>query len=193
MTPTHQSEQSTIRDYLSVIQRRKWIVIVMVVLVPLAATALALRQTKEYQGSADVLLTQQDVASSLTGVDLNGQQPDPARFAETQAQLAKVPQLAQQVLTRAGLQRSPAQLIANLDVSPEQNADLLTFKVTDPNRGLASELTTLYAQEFIGYRQKLQNQALVKAKLEVDSQLSRLARSKRQKSPLYADLQDRSR
>ena len=54
-----------LREYLHILQRRKWIVLLAVVIVPLAAVALALRQSPLYQSSADVLLRYQSLPSTV--------------------------------------------------------------------------------------------------------------------------------
>ena len=52
MTGGHVGHAATLRDYLHVVQRRKWIILTAVVLVPAAAVAFSLHQQKLYQASA---------------------------------------------------------------------------------------------------------------------------------------------
>ena len=54
---------STLRDYLRVVRRRKWIILQAVVLVPLAAVLVSLRQQDLYESSAQVLLSKADLLS----------------------------------------------------------------------------------------------------------------------------------
>ena len=77
---THQ-HGSTLRDDLRVVKRRRWIIPQAVIQVPLAAVLSSLRQEKMYQASAEVLLSQQ-----------------PDRVAQTQADLARVPEVARGTL-----------------------------------------------------------------------------------------------
>ena len=63
MTGGHGGHAATLRDYLQVVRRRKWIILTAVVLVPLAAVAFSLHQQKLYQASAQVLLNSQNLAS----------------------------------------------------------------------------------------------------------------------------------
>ena len=58
-----------LRDYLHVLQRRKWIVLLAILIVPLAAVALSLRQSPLYQSSADVLLRYQSLPSTVSGIN----------------------------------------------------------------------------------------------------------------------------
>ena len=56
MTATIESDTVTPHDYLRVIRRRKWMVVLAALLVPLAVVAFSLQQQRLYEASADVLL-----------------------------------------------------------------------------------------------------------------------------------------
>jgi uncharacterized protein involved in exopolysaccharide biosynthesis len=89
-----------LRDYLHILRRRKWIVLLAVVIVPLSAVALALRQSPLYQSSADVLLRYQSLPSTLSGIsDPNSYSYyiDPVRSTDTQLQVAELPILGNRV------------------------------------------------------------------------------------------------
>ncbi len=60
----HSGHAASLRDYLHVVRRRKWIILQAVVLVPAAAIAFSLHQQKLYQASAQVLLSSQNLAAS---------------------------------------------------------------------------------------------------------------------------------
>ena len=64
MTSGHAEHSATLRDYLHVLRRRKWLVILAVFLVPAAAIGFSLHQQKLYQASAQVLLSTQNLAAS---------------------------------------------------------------------------------------------------------------------------------
>src|SRR5947209_8667164 len=81
---------STLRDYLQVARRRKWIIIQAALIVPLAALAFSINQQAQYQGSAEVLLsTGPDLSDQLTGTPSYNNTPAD-RLAQTQASLARV-------------------------------------------------------------------------------------------------------
>jgi uncharacterized protein involved in exopolysaccharide biosynthesis len=54
----------TLRDYVHVLRRRKWIVIAIVI-APLVAVVIAHRQPSRYEASAQVTVSQQDLPSSV--------------------------------------------------------------------------------------------------------------------------------
>ncbi len=162
---------STLRDYLRVARRRKWIILQAVVLVPLAAVLFSMRQEKQYRASAEVLLSQQNLASALTGTPTPAQFTAPDRVAQTQADLARVPEVAQRTLTAVRLRRSPLDLLNHSSVSAQQNADLLEFSVTDHDPDLAVRLATAYADAYTKYREELDTASLVKARTEVQQRM----------------------
>src|SRR5215216_6184748 len=93
---------STLRDYLQVVRRRKWVIVQAAVLVPVVAVLFSVRQEAMYQSSADVLLSRQNLATTLTGVQDTtnvGTQAD--RAAQTQADLARSPEVAKRALHQA--------------------------------------------------------------------------------------------
>ena len=61
-------ESLTLRDYLGVLWRRKWIIILVTVVATVAAFGFSYRQAKVYEAQADLIYEQQlDVANPLTG------------------------------------------------------------------------------------------------------------------------------
>ena len=61
-------EGLTLRDYLGVLWRRKWIIILVTVVATVAAFGFSYRQAKVYEAQADLIYEQQlDVANPLTG------------------------------------------------------------------------------------------------------------------------------
>ena len=87
-------ESSSLHDYLNVLRRRKWLVLEAVIIVPAVAIALSLIQTPKYQASAEVLLSRQNLAALLNNATDQSLAGDPARLAQTQADLARVPEVA---------------------------------------------------------------------------------------------------
>src|SRR5919197_1689729 len=181
------SEATTVRDYLSVVRRRKWIILQALVLVPAAAVFFSLQQERLYQATAEVLIGRQNLAASLTGtVDPTVyQQAD--RIIQTQAELARVPDVARRVLDHAGLAGSVsvAEFLGRSSVSAKQNADLLEFKVTDPSPSRAAELATLYANEFKTYRREIDTASLERARTEVSKRIAQLDKHAKANSALY--------
>src|SRR4051812_35462091 len=123
-----EARTASLRDYLHVLRRRKWIILQAAVLVPLAAVLFSLHQTRLYQATAQVLLSNQNLANALTGTaQSSGVSLQADRVAQTQADLARVRGVAEGALAEAGVKRPASDLLAHSSVSARPNADLLEF------------------------------------------------------------------
>ena len=185
------SNASTLRDYLHVLRRRKWLVLLAVVLVPASAVAFSLRQSELYEATAQVLISRQNLASQVNGTpDPYSSQPAD-RVLQTQANLARVPAVAVQVITSADLRETTDEFLKRSSVTPKQNSDLLDFKVTDSNPAVAARLATAYATQFTNYRRQLDTSAFESARADVTNRLKQLADAGQGDSALYASLVDK--
>src|SRR5437870_11081273 len=96
-------QTTTLRDYLRIVRRRKWIIVQAIILVPVAAGVISYRQQQLYQGSAAVLLSRQNLAANLTGTQDPTVYQQADRVAQTQADVARVPTVAERTLRAVGL------------------------------------------------------------------------------------------
>lgn len=192
MTTGGDAHAATLRDYLHVVRRRKWIILQAVVLVPLAAVLFSLHQQTLYQADAQVLLSSQNLAAQLTGTQSTGINLQPDRIAQTQAAVARVPQVAQRVLDRIpGTGLTPEQLLAASSVATAANADILTFSVTNHDPGLARMLVNAYAAAYTVYRRQLDTASIQRALASVDVRIKELVKAHDRRSALYASLVER--
>jgi capsular exopolysaccharide synthesis family protein len=185
-------EQSTLQRCLGVLRRRKWLALLPVVLTAGFAVLYSLSQPHRYEATATTLLTRQNLASTLNGSVSPDVYQDPVRLAQTQVDIARVPALAARVLRVNRLHdRTVDEFLASSRVSPEQNADVLDFRVTDPSRNLAVQLATSYAREYTVYRRALDSIGIARAEQDVRRQLRRLHENGRTGSPLYTSLKEK--
>jgi tyrosine-protein kinase len=183
---------SSLRDYLRLIRRGKWLVLQAVVLVPAAAVLLSLQQQHLYEASSEVLLARQNVAAALTDTPDVTLSQDAARLVETQANLARVPAVAVRALMEAKVfDRTAQELLDSSTVSAKANADLLEFTVTDPSPAVAARLASAYAKEFTVYRRQLDTAALRRARGGLSRRLRALEESGDRTSALYASLAEK--
>ena len=188
----HAAQAATLRDYLHVVRRRKWIILMAVVLVPVAAVAFSLHQQKLYQASAQVLLSSQNLAATLTGTQQTGVAQDPTRIAQTQADVARVPTIAARVLRKvAGTGWTSQEFLGHSSVTAASSADILTFVVTNHDPGLAWKLVDAYASSYTVYRRQLDTASITRALAGVDHRIAQLARAGDRHSALYASLVER--
>jgi capsular exopolysaccharide synthesis family protein len=174
-------------DYLQVLGRRKVLVVATLLLVPVTAVAFSLRQTPVYQASAEVLLTHQNIRDAITG----GTPPyiDPARDAQTQAELARGQQVLARVIEAVPVANlTQAELMKSSSVSPTLGSDLLTFSVKNSNPALAKRLATAYANAFVGYQRVQDVRSIETALAGVKDQLVQLEVADAKKTPSYKAL-----
>jgi receptor protein-tyrosine kinase len=182
----------TLRDYLQVVKRRKWIILTTTLLVPAAALLFSLHQQRLYQASALVLLSSENLAAPLTQTQGTGLQLTPDRIAETQAEIARASTVAGRTLALVpGSGLSPQRFLNDSNVSTAPNADILTFAVTNHSPAMAQRLADAYAQAYTGYRRNLNSASIRGALTGVNRQISELVRRGDTHSALYPGLVDR--
>ena len=192
------SDQSVLRDWLSVLSRQKWIVLLALVVAPLLAFVISSGQQRLYQASATVLLTgQSPTAAQALNLTASASTP-PDRYAATQAQLARVRPVAMMAVRDPSLpHRTATELLANSSVSADPTGDLLTFSVTDPSPAVAMRLSKSYATAFTVYRHRLDTAAVSAALRDSQRKLDAMTAAGQSGSPLFrrlaatqSDLQD---
>jgi capsular exopolysaccharide synthesis family protein len=172
-------------DYLRVLGRWKLAFILILVLVPAAAVGSSLMQTPTYGATAQVLI---DPFGSTPGTYV-----DPQRVAQTQATLARGPDVVNRVLDavpQAGLDQE--ELLDDSSVSATLGSDILTFYVENSDPALAKPLATQYAKAFTEYKQQLDNEAAAAALAQIRQQMAQLnAEGNGEGTPDYDALQRR--
>jgi capsular exopolysaccharide synthesis family protein len=184
----------TLRDLLRIAWRRKVLLLVTAMVVPLTAAALSLRSTPSYDASAQVVLTQQDLGSLLEGLpNASGTSGDPQRDAETQASVALAPQIANAAVAEAkpGGGMTGDDLLAASNVTAADAADILTFDVIDKNPARAARLVNAYAHQYTVYRANSDASALQAVINSVQKKLATLDAAGEKGSALYSAYEDR--
>jgi Mrp family chromosome partitioning ATPase/capsular polysaccharide biosynthesis protein len=156
-----------LREYLHILRRRKWIVVLAVVIVPAAAVALSLRQSPLYEASADVLLRYQNLPSTLSGIsDPNSYSyyVDPIRSTDTQLQVATLPLLTDRVAAALRKRGVPGPSAGDsTGVAAVSDTDVLRFTGRSGTPERAALLATEYARQFTRYRQELDTVSITTA------------------------------
>lgn len=185
---TQHSTGSALGGYLRVLRRGALVVIGTAIVVTGIAVASSLSQEKLYEASADVFLSgARNLPSNLA--ELQVYNLDPERAGNTQANLARVPEVARTALRKAKVRgRTPKDLLGSSTVTTKPKADILTFTVTDPDRDLANRLATAYANAFTGYRREIDTSSIVDARRQIEQRLRALEASRNTRGRLYEDL-----
>jgi polysaccharide biosynthesis transport protein len=182
-------DESVLRDWLSLLSRQKWIVLLAVTVVPLLAFAASHSQQRLYRASATVLVSEQNPTAEALKLTSSVASP-PDRYAATQAKLARVGTVARMAVKAAHVpHRTATALLANSSVSADPTVDLLTFSVTDPAPAVAMTLANVYAREFTVYRRALDTGALSAAIADAGRKLNAIVASGGGGSPLASRLE----
>ena len=179
---------SALSHYLRVVRRGAWIVLLTTVVVTGLAIVTSRSQDKVYEASAEVFLSgARNLPPNLT--DVSQVYVDPVRAVETQARLARVPEVARRAVDtpRFG-DRTPQDLLASSTVTPNADADILTFTVSDGDPNAAAELASAYARAFTKYRRRLDTQSIVQAQRQLEERLAALDEAGKTRSGLYREL-----
>jgi non-specific protein-tyrosine kinase len=178
----------SLRDYLQIFYRRKWLVIVAMVVIPTAVVLYSLQQAPSYRADAEVLLSSQNVASTLSGAPDNSSSQDADRNSQTQSALARVPAVAEAAIPASGVPISLDTFLKQSSVTSSPNSDLLTFVVSDRTPTGAKRLVNAYARAFASYREALDTASLRRARREVSTRLRSLTSAGNRGSALYRNL-----
>jgi succinoglycan biosynthesis transport protein ExoP len=185
----HVPEIRSLADYLRVIRRGKWVLLLSILVGVATALSLSLRQESLYRATAEVLLNQESVASRLTGIDDPNMQ-DPVRFAETQVDIARAPALAQRVKRQTGID---IDLLERSRVRARPDSNVLEFAVTHPKRQSAALLANKYADQYTRYRRELDTAALRRARGDLLREIERVRDAGGEGTPLFERLLEEAR
>jgi len=178
-TPRVSAESEGRADAASIISfvaRQRWAVIVPTVLLLAAAMAHTLPQKRLFQGSAYVLISQENLASAVSGEPQVQYTADEFfQVQQTQADLALSPLVARRVLASVGSRgEGVRELLARTDVVPDRSANFIVFEVSDPLPSRAQALSVAFAQQYVQYANQLNTASIAAAKASVDRSLAKL-------------------
>src|SRR6266498_23026 len=190
MTDAFASRPTTLADYLEIVRRRKWIIVLPLLLAPAMAVILSLRQQSLYQASAQIYVKRADIAAAVAGVTDPTLQVDPVRFLKTKASVVRDPKLAERVVATAGVPgMTPGSFLGSSSVTPNPDADLLEVVVNNLEAQNAVRLVNTYADEMTHYLTEVDTARINDALETVKARITSLrAQGVTLGSPAYATL-----
>jgi succinoglycan biosynthesis transport protein ExoP len=165
---------STLRFYLTII-RRRWLPMLIAFVIPVAiALVIALHATKQYAGTALVVINRQSLADELTGAaNPSASSSDFLNIINTYATAAHSTQVADRAAAAVpSAHLTGAELLSKSTVTARSDADIVTFTVTDPDPALALKLARTFANEFVRYEEGLAVSSIDAALRQVDARLA---------------------
>jgi len=182
----------SLRDYLAVLRRRKWIVIAVLIVMVAAAAVYSLQQSPLYRGESQVLLNLQDAAAALSGAPSASSSVEASRVIQTQADLARAPAVMTSTVRSSGVPISASEFRDQSSVTTSPDSDLIQFQVDYEEPDGARSLANAYAREFVNYREELDTASLHRARRGVEQRLQELEAAGDQDSALYQKLASKS-
>lgn len=148
-------------DYLRIIRRRGWIVLLAVLITMGSAFVFSKAQTPLYRSTQRILIApaRNDFGLTQTMVDL----------LNSYATWMKTETRAQMVIDTLKLDNTPGQLLAAVNITPDRNNDLLSIDVDLSDGEQANRIARAYGEVFTQWRiqqnQPLQLQDRINAEL----------------------------
>jgi succinoglycan biosynthesis transport protein ExoP len=142
-------------ELLSVLWRRKLVVVMVIVLSVVVSTALSLRSPKEYAASAQLLFREPGFAQALFGNNLfsPGQQ-EPQRTTQTNIDVVTSRNVGEEAKSLLGLKEPVSALVDSISVQPNADADIATIKATRSKPREAAAVANAFAEGYIIYRRQ---------------------------------------
>lgn len=151
-------ELLTLGDYVGVLRRRKLWLIALAVLGTAAAYGYAAHQSRIYQATAQVTVSNVAPPTGLGGAGAAGQQSASSaqRYLSDQATLARSVDVAALALKLANYpQLTPLALLRATSTTPNASADVFSITVRAGQPKVAAALAAAYADAYVQYRRTL--------------------------------------
>jgi capsular exopolysaccharide synthesis family protein len=118
------------------------------------AHILTLSSTKQYDGTATIVLSERDPIQSFLNPSSNFGSPDPEREVNTKVGLITVEPVAERVRTRLGLDIPVDDLSDKVTTEVQSNSSIVEIVARDPDPERAAAIATAFAEEYAEFRQE---------------------------------------
>jgi capsular exopolysaccharide synthesis family protein len=154
-----------LRDYIRVLQRRRYAVVLAVATVIISALFASLLQAKVYEGRTRLLL-QPKAAESLFNPN-TGSRIDPARAVETEIEIVESEPVQIEVRRRLGT-------APGVDATPIGQTDVIEIRARSTNPQRAAAIANAYADAYVDFKRRSAVASLLAAAKEIQAQVTEL-------------------
>jgi capsular exopolysaccharide synthesis family protein len=171
--PDREASYSTVSPFelLTVLWRRRLIVLAVFGVSVVVALGLSLRSPKQYSSTAQLLFREPGFAQALFGNGLfqsNGPE-EPQRTTQTNIDVVTSLSVAAKARSQLHSDDSMEDLLKSVSVTPSSNANIAEIKATRSSPGGAADVANAFANGYISYRRET-DRALVAQAEELVSQ-----------------------
>jgi succinoglycan biosynthesis transport protein ExoP len=177
-------------DFFRALRRKRWVIILCTLLVPLAAVGVALLQDERWKASASLLFRDPQFAQQLFGSSLDSSSSDPQREAATNLELVSLEVVADRAARKIG-RVTGKELLEQVEISSKSQSDVVTIEATDENPRRAARIANVLATEYVAFRREADQQKVRSAQALVQRKLDALPPEDRD-GPLGDTLRDRT-
>jgi polysaccharide biosynthesis transport protein len=171
------------------IARRRWLVIVGVVVVCIAVAALKhARSPAHYEATASVHFQSGTLSDAALQVAPSGG-AEPQREADTEVLVAHSYEVAQGVRRQLALSVSPGQLLEEVKVETAENADVLDIIATTGSAVESARLANAFAEQYIAFRASSQLAGITTAEDRLQEQIKELPSGASERTSLEQSVQ----
>lgn len=157
-----QPAPGVVEQALTLLKKRKWIILQAIVVVTLIAIVLTSRQETQYTASASLLFRDQSpLLEAATGGPLDQRSVD--RAAATNEALAALPEVADGAARRLKGRVTGSEVQNAVNVKSEGDSDLVTIEATDPSPKRAASIANAYGASYIVARKRSDQQQIRKS------------------------------
>ncbi len=168
-------------ELLSVLWRRKLIVITVVVASVALSVALSLRSPKQYSASAQLLFRDPGFAQALFGNNLfSTGQEEPQRTTQTSIDVVTSLAVGEEAASILKLKEPVSNLTESISVTPNTDADIATIKATRSNPTEAAAVANAFAEGYITYRRQTDRNTVAQAEELVNQSIKTASSSAEQ-------------
>ena len=143
--------QFDLRDYVAVLRRQRWVILLVLVVVVGVGMGLALLQTPIYRATAELAI---EPASSSQGDDTLVRVLFGETELETQLRIVSSGEVVTATRERLGLSSSPEQIQRGLDVELVEDTRVLLVHFRDPDPSRAARIAQGVAHTYLELRRE---------------------------------------
>ena len=152
-------------ELLSVLWRRRLIVITVVIISVAVAVALSLRSPKQYSASSELLFRETGFAQALFGSSLftSGGAEEPQRTTQTSIDVVTSAAVGEEAESLLKIKEPVGSLVGSISVSPNADANIATITATRANPREAAAVANAFAEGYITYRRQTDRNTVAQA------------------------------
>jgi capsular exopolysaccharide synthesis family protein len=185
--------QGTLQRIIPIIRRNIGLILLCIVLVPAAAIAFSLLQSKEYTASSSLLFRDPGLDVKFTGTPFFREGEDEARLQATNVRLVSLEAMATLTADKLGKPGFGRKEVSEaVEVTPEGTSDVVTIKATDTDPEFAAQIANTFAREYVVFRREADRAKIRQAHELVERRLAAMTPEDRAGSA-GQDLEDSAR